>query len=156
LDSARKRFVRALAWLSFLLYLILIVYVMFLSEEFGRTIKGSHFRYNLKFGKEIKRFWYNRDYLGFKASFINIFGNIITFIPFGFILPMLTKKKIYKNIIAVTILAAVFSFTIEITQFHYRIGAFDVDDIALNTLGGFLGCITYHICNTIRVLLKKK
>ena len=73
-----------------------------------------------------------------------------------FILPMLTRKKIYKNIITVTLITSCFSFVIEAIQLEYRIGAFDVDDILLNTIGGFMGCFIYHICNTIRVLHKKK
>lgn len=156
MDSKRKRFVRALARLSFVLYMILIVYFMFLSEELGRGMKGEKFRYNLELGAEIKRFWYNRASLGWKVTLINIVGNVITFMPFGFILPMLTRKKIYKNIITVTLITSCFSFVIEAIQLEYRIGAFDVDDILLNTIGGFMGCFIYHICNTIRVLHKKK
>ena len=155
MDSSRKRFVRIIAWLLFILYMFMIVYVMFLSEELGRGIRTRHIRYNLDIGTEIKRFWNYREKLGFRASFVNLVGNVVTFMPFGFILPMLTKKKIFKNIFTVTILAAIFSFVIEIVQLNYRIGVFDVDDIILNTAGSFIGCLLYHICNTVRVLLKK-
>ena len=155
MDSRKKRTIRAFAWIYFILYMLLIVYFMFLSENLGRSIKGERFRYNLKLGNEIKRFWYNRQSLGLRVTLVNIVGNVITFMPFGFILPMLTKKKVYKNVITVTMLTALFSFIIEAIQLNYKIGAFDVDDILLNTIGGFLGCIIYHICNTIRVLLKK-
>ena len=155
MDSRRKQCVRFLAWLSFIVYIFFIVYFMFMSEELGRSIKGETYRYNLKVGNEIKRFWYNRDTLGIKVVIVNIVGNVITFMPFGFILPMLTRKKVYKNIITVTMITALFSLMIETIQLNYRIGAFDVDDIILNTMGGFLGCFIYHICNTIRVLMKK-
>jgi len=68
---------------------------------------------------------------------MNLVGNIIGFIPFGIILPLLLKKfmKLKRVLIAVFCL----SFTYEITQLLFKIGSFDIDDLILNTLGGVLG-----------------
>lgn len=155
-ESKQKRRIKRYARLLFVLYLLVTIYLTLISEELGRNIQGPDIRYNLEPFAEIKRFWYNRDSIGFIPMFVNIFGNILIFAPFGFILPMLTKKKVFKNIFSVTFFAFAFSFAIEMTQMFARIGAFDIDDLMLNVSGAFAGCLIYHICNTIRVLTSKK
>ncbi len=69
----------------------------------------------------------------------NLAGNIIGFMPLGFILPLLAKK--FLKLRAVMIAAFCLSLTFEIFQLLFEFGSFDVDDLLLNTLGGFLGCL---------------
>ena len=57
----------------------------------------------------------------------------------------ISRKSIFKNIITVTIWAMLLSFGIETAQLLIKVGAFDVDDIFLNTLGGCLGYIIFRI-----------
>ncbi|MBS4192765.1 VanZ family protein [Bacillus sp. FJAT-49705] len=67
----------------------------------------------------------------------NLIGNIIGFIPFGFILPLLSKRLLsFKKI---TISTFCLSLTFELLQLLFHFGSFDVDDLILNTLGGVLG-----------------
>ena len=54
---------------------------------------------------------------------------------------MLRNK--HTGIINTVILTFVFSSMIEIIQLYTKIGVFDVDDIILNTLGGFVGYLIY-------------
>lgn len=61
--------------------------------------------------------------------------------PFGFLLPMVSKRSVFKNFLSVTFLAMFFSIGIETAQLVTKVGAFDVDDIFLNTIGGLLGYI---------------
>ncbi len=57
--------------------------------------------------------------------------------PLGILLPILsTKLKESLLIIGITFS---FSLAIEIMQLVTQLGVFDVDDIILNTLGGYLG-----------------
>lgn len=44
----------------------------------------QEYHYNLVLFKEIKRFWNYRGQLGAFATFTNLFGNIVIFLPFGF------------------------------------------------------------------------
>ncbi|MFC3041456.1 VanZ family protein [Virgibacillus xinjiangensis] len=45
-----------------------------------------------------------------------------------------------------------FSFSIEILQYVTQLGVFDVDDIILNTLGGYLGFLIFVLFkNRIRL-----
>lgn len=70
-------------------------------------------------------------------AFVNIFGNILVFVPFGFLLRILTKKNIV--VIFISLLTIV---SIEMIQFYLKIGFFDIDDIILNSLGTLLGCFS--------------
>lgn len=132
-----------LAVLLFILYLLLLCYLLFFSETYGRTMENSGYRYNLELFKEIRRFWDNRGALGFQSVITNLLGNIIAFAPFGFFLPMLCRAG--KNVIVCTMLSAIFSFCVETIQFFTKVGAFDVDDIFLNAMGGLAGCLGYYL-----------
>lgn len=81
----------------------------------------------------------------------NIIGNILLFIPYGFFSSYyLNNKKIGTNVL----LCLIASSCIEIIQ--YYIGrVFDIDDIILNVLGGFIGCLLYVALNAIKNKLPK-
>ena len=131
-----------LAVLLFISYLLLLFYLLFFSEEYGRTT-DSGYRYNLELFKEIKRFWSNRDSLGWNSVITNLAGNIAAFAPFGFFLPMLCRAG--KNVFGSVILTALFSLFVESVQLFSKVGAFDVDDIFLNALGGLAGYLCYYL-----------
>ncbi|MFD2368793.1 VanZ family protein [Brevibacillus sp. GCM10020057] len=71
-------------------------------------------------------------------SNVNFIGNVIAFLPFGFLLPFLQKER-NRSLVTVTILSFLFSLCIEGTQLLASIGNFDVDDLLLNTAGGMIG-----------------
>lgn len=72
----------------------------------------------------------------------NILGNIIMFMPIGFLLPIIWCK--YKNIYRCTIFGMLLSVTIEIMQMPLSRGT-DIDDVILNTFGTVLGYGVYVI-----------
>ena len=79
----------------------------------------------------------------------NLLGNIIPFIPFGFLLPI-TYKKFSSAIKALsTGLASI--LLIEIFQFFTKLGNFDVDDIILNMIGIVCGYLMFFVFNRIFV-----
>ena len=127
----------------FVLYIILLLYFLFFSENLGRTGR-IEYRYNFVPFKEIKRFLFNVKILGLKNVIINLGGNIVMFMPLGYFLPRIAKYK--KGIVYTTFECFEFSFLVEIFQLYTKKGCCDVDDIILNTLGGFLGYIVYYIC----------
>lgn len=139
------RKVRTFGRLFFGLYMILALYFMFFSETLDRTMVNREYRYNLTLFKEITRFWEMRNAYGWYVTIINLLGNVVCFMPFGFLLPTISRKKICKNIISVTLLALLFSACIETTQLITKVGAFDVDDIFLNTIGGMSGYIAMKL-----------
>ncbi|MBZ9635696.1 VanZ family protein [Clostridium sp. FP1] len=69
-------------------------------------------------------------------GFVNIFGNIFIFMPFGFCATLLSRKE--KRTKHIVLEGAVISLIIEIIQV-FIIRAMDINDIILNTLGTFIG-----------------
>lgn len=139
-----------LGWVLFILYLIALTYFLFFAESFGR-VPGAQtdYAYNLMPFREIRRFWKYRELLGFRAVFLNLFGNVLGFVPFGFILPVVSRRgRKWKNAV---LIGFGFSLCIELTQLIFKIGSFDVDDILLNTTGSVLGFLAYRWVQKIRV-----
>ena len=79
------------------------------------------------------------------ADYNNESGRKCSIMPFGFLLPSMSREKIVNNFVSVTLLTMVFSMLIETAQLVLKVGAFDVDDIFLNTVGGLLGYIVLKI-----------
>ena len=125
----------------FILYLVVTLYAMFFSESLDRTMVSDEYRYNLVLFKEINRSWRMKHTYGWQITIMNV----AFFMPFGFLLPSMSREKIVNNFVSVTLLTMVFSMLIETAQLVLKVGAFDVDDIFLNTVGGLLGYIVLKI-----------
>lgn len=132
-NKIKFKLYRELFMLSFLLYSLILFYVVTFQDVNYGTNNFIPF-------KEILRYEVGSSY------FIhNVLGNILLFIPFGFFVSYIlkTKKPIY--IIVITLVT---SLVIEYTQL--LIGrTFDVDDVLLNIIGGFLGYLVYLIMQLI-------
>lgn len=128
---------KTLWYVLFAAYLILLFYFLFFSESLHRTEIKDGYRYNLTLFREIRRFVEYRKALGAKAVFLNLMGNVLAFVPFGFCWPLLHKNR--PNWLATTVTVLSFSFLVETVQLVFKLGSFDVDDILLNTVGGILG-----------------
>lgn len=73
----------------------------------------------------------------------NVFGNILLFVPFAFLLPIcFGKGRTFKESIIYTFLL---SSLVEIYQFIFKVGILDIDDVILNVLGGVIGFMLYKI-----------
>ena len=116
-----------------LIYLIAIIYVLCLF--YVVTFQDNNFgTSNYVPFKEIFRYS-----IGSRKFIKNILGNIMLFIPYGFLSSYLLKNK---KISVTFILTLIASGTIEIVQ--YYIGrVFDIDDIILNVIGGITGGLLF-------------
>ena len=129
--------------LIFAAYLMFLFYLTFFSHAFGRH--DWHTSYNLIPLKTIYNYlrWAD-DY----HQLVNLAGNIAAFMPFGFLLPLIIKRfSRFKKFIWTIFLL---SFFIEITQLITGVGAFDIDDIILNVLGGVVGFVLCNFMCTIQ------
>ncbi len=124
----------------------MLIYVIYLFVLFQlvTTIDFRSYSNNFIPFKEILRY----DITS-KLFVRNVIGNIVIFIPFGYLISdtiyMNTK---HKNIFIVLIFVLLTSLGIETTQMY--IGrSFDVDDIILNFVGGLLGYISFLIIKRI-------
>lgn len=77
------------------------------------------------------------------SVFLNLYGNIIAFIPFGMLLRWARNKN--TTFLQAFLYSLVFTFTIETAQYITKLGVFDVDDIIMNTLGGVIGYGIYYV-----------
>lgn len=81
--------------------------------------------------------------------FKNLACNIVMFVPFGVLFPIILKKTILnKNGVKSTTIAVttiiggmLLSIGIELTQYITCLGQCDIDDVILNTLGVIIGVI---------------
>ena len=77
----------------------------------------------------------------------NLLGNIIPFIPFGFLLPVTYKK--FSSAISVFVIGLASILVIESFQFFTKLGSFDVDDIILNMTGIVCGYVIFLVTNRL-------
>lgn len=132
-----------LAWTLFIVYMVFLMYFLFFAEIMGRTYIDRDYHYNLTPFREIRRFIVYRRTLGWFAVLSNLLGNVLAFVPFGMILPMLTPKC--RNFFHIVLLGFDFSLFVETIQLISKVGSFDVDDLILNTLGAALGYLAYRL-----------
>lgn len=66
--------------------------------------------------------------------------NILLYLPLGYLLPFLSKT-LRGHIVLITLIGFLCSCATEFSQYYFRIGVFEVDDMILNTLGTLIGAI---------------
>lgn len=128
----------------FLLYMLVLIYFLFFAESYGRIpYEKREYHYNLTPFQEIKRFWIYRKQLGYFAVVSNLLGNVVGFIPFGFMLPCISRRT--RGFLLITLSGFNLSLCVECIQLVSRVGSFDVDDMILNTLGTAIGYVVFAV-----------
>ncbi len=82
-------------------------------------------------------------HLGGLPMWRNVAGNLIAFVPLGFLVPALRRD--WRSLILVAALSFAASVLIELIQYLSAQRVADVDDVFLNTLGGILGYVAFLI-----------
>lgn len=129
LIKSEKEFVfyKEMMMLAFIIYIMCLFYVVTFQDVSWSSSNLIPFRemFRYKFGSRL--------------FFKNVVGNMIMFMPYGFFVGYFLKLDKKRTVVFLTVIA---SLTIEITQL--KIGRiFDIDDILLNVLGGFIGGASY-------------
>lgn len=143
----KKKAFHSVGKILFVCYMLFLVYFLMFSDWYGRTGQLADYHYNLELFCEIKRFWIYRDQIGWFSVFMNLVGNVLIFVPFGFFMAMGSHRP---NLIRTVFYAFLWSLCVEFVQLVTKLGSFDVDDLLLNTLGGLLGFLIYVICGFLR------
>jgi len=112
-------------------YTIFLLYLMFLG--FGRE---QHEANIVRLLPLVSTILFVQNTTSWESIIINLFGNIIMFIPFGFLGWLNAKYFSFKKLI-VDFLSAL--IIVEALQYLTRLGVFDIDDLALNSLGVWIG-----------------
>lgn len=101
---------------------------------------------NLNLFSTIKSFLF-LSFSGDIRALLNLFGNIVIFFPIGFFLSGVLNNKNHLKI-KISLICYFVSLLIEIFQVLVNRNG-DIDDIVLNTLGGYLGCIIWYMFDNI-------
>jgi len=138
----------ALLYVFFAIYVVILLYFLFFSRIGLRGVEL--FTINLipfsTIAEQIPQLATN-----FRSmAFMNLVVNIFLLAPLGLYLPILLRKK---KIIIYLCVIFIISFLVEIIQFVFDLGAADIDDIILNSFGGFLGLMSYRF---LLAILKKE
>lgn len=137
-----KKTIKLLVTLLFLAYIFVLIYYLFFSEGYGRTSVGEY-RYNLVPFSEIKRYFKYFSVIGIESFMLNIVGNVVAFVPFGLLIPIIAKG--YRKFFIILFDGIMFTVIIESVQLILKVGSFDVDDMILNTMGVIIGYIVFKL-----------
>jgi glycopeptide antibiotics resistance protein len=124
-------------------YTVFLLYLMF----FGM----GRFQYDdniVRFQPVVSTIWFIKGTVSWFNIVKIVLGNVVMFIPFGFLGWVFPQLKDLKSLIIAFVSAIVI---VEALQYFSRMGVFDIDDIILNTLGVYLG---WKICRFMESRLK--
>ena len=107
--------------------------------EFFWSYKAWIFGKNVAMGMEIL----NNILLFFPLGF----NNILLFFPLGFVITDALKRCPFW---AALLISGCVSGMVEFSQYYFRLGLFEFDDIFNNVLGALIGWSVFHILQQIR------
>lgn len=78
-----------------------------------------------------------------RTAVINLVGNVVMFIPLGFLLPKVSvrQRKLWRTLLTTALLILL----VEMLQLFSLRGSCDVDDVILNVVGAAIGYCIYKI-----------
>ncbi|MGG7078604.1 VanZ family protein [Clostridium sardiniense] len=147
-DSIKEK----IKWQHYFFGYLFILYLMIALKDVVGFPSISDFQGALKVNKPIFNPIIN--FIPFSNGIeISAILNIIFFMPFGFLLPVLWQK--FRRFLPILCAGVVFSLIIEIGQlFTHR--ASDIDDLIMNVLGAILGWIIFMVMSKIFYKLSNK
>jgi glycopeptide antibiotics resistance protein len=132
--TGKSRHYRNAAIFMFTGYSLFLGYLLFFG--FSRVSREVRMMNLIPF-KTISNYFIKYHYFAFDNWVINLFGNVAAFIPLGWLAPLVfTNIQSYRQIFLRFVVAVLI---IEMVQWVFKVGSFDVDDIMLNVLGGMIG-----------------
>lgn len=134
-------FYKEVMTLTFMIYVLCLFQVVTFEDPVSITTSNNFTPF-----KEIMRYQF-----GSRLFIKNVIGNLAMFVPFGIYVSYFIKAdNKWHSLFLITFA----STTIETTQM--AIGrVFDVDDIILNVIGGFIGYIIYYVLSKISSKMPK-
>ena len=130
------------------LYLAGLVYFMFFG--FGRSDLAETQEYRYWLIPDQIPLWVPRSFsIETIKLWIFALGNLLAFVPFGILVPMVFKNQM-KSFIRFIFLFVFFIFCMEILQMVTYLGSFDATDIMVNTMGAAIGFCSYKISERMK------
>ena len=145
--SSRNALVRFL----FLVYCAVMLLLLF--DRPSAWAEGGNYRQLLEMSTNLKPLYTINNYITVirrntepalvRHCAINLAGNILLFIPAGFLLPRIFPKQQKFFLFLLTCFLSI--LLVETAQLFSLLGSFDVDDLILNLSGMILGFAIYRI-----------
>ncbi|WHY21700.1 VanZ family protein [Paenibacillus sp. G2S3] len=118
------------------LYSATVIYWMFIG--FGREVHtGGPLQYNLVPFRTVSLYFNLDNGLSLINRLVNLLGNVVVFIPFGFLSPLVKTRPISWPRISLYAVPCI--LLLECLQMLLHVGSFDIDDLLLNMLGVWTG-----------------
>ncbi|MCU4991872.1 VanZ family protein [Bacillus cereus] len=149
MQSSTQKYVQWIGWGLFLPYSFVLLFKLLLGRP---TFYFGNLKYFFETGnwhsihgglvnlvpfRSTIRYLTEFDSYNIDIVLMNTLGNVIIFIPFGFLLPLLFKQ--INNVKMASKIFIKFILLIESLQLLTFTGVFDIDDIILNMLGALIG-----------------
>jgi glycopeptide antibiotics resistance protein len=146
---------QALIWLATTVYIVILLkLVLFKQSSAVLVMTGAVERVPLGMRLQFSNLtpfatisYYLTAELNPRIALENLAGNVILFMPLGFLVPVLLPKL--RTATSAVLLSFAVSLTLEVVQLLTGVGQFDVDDLLLNVAGGVLGWLSYRILASI-------
>ncbi|MNB87417.1 VanZ like family protein [compost metagenome] len=122
---------RTAAWIGFGLYTGLTLFFLFAGFNRSSALPETGLRYDLVFDGIPLRFPGG----GYANLWVFNLGNYLAFVPFGLVVPLLIRCRFLPFLLV--FLTAITG--VELIQMVTYLGAFDINDIVINTLGATVG-----------------
>lgn len=146
-----KQVTRGALWLGFIIYVAILIQFVLLKDMNVQSALGNIFererpsewtRHNFNLFETIGLYW-NDSRIHWTVRLSNLGGNVLGFMPFGLLLPLLFRRKPY--FVLTVIYGFLFSLALETLQWFMVVGSFDVDDLFLNTIGVAAGYLLFRV-----------
>ena len=123
-----------LPWAIFAVYCIWMLVLLFDREQAAQSLNLEPLRTIRLF---IRVLLYDPSQYNIRLAIVNLFGNIVLFIPLGYFLPRLWKglRKWWRTWLTTLLVMT----AVELTQLFTLRGTCDVDDLILGLLGAAIG-----------------
>lgn len=144
-----------LAWMIFALYGALLTknilfkhgnyryYKSYFKNEYTHYSEKKGWKKANKVPFHTINMYYRNGHIESENAKYNLFGNLIGFVPFGILLPLLFRRM--RHLLLTTLVGFGLSLLYEYTQLKTGLGYFDVDDLLLNTAGTLAGYILFWL-----------
>lgn len=145
--------------LAFAAYALFMLYLLLVRNRGGLPVDPTAWRreqFNLIPFHSVQEYLadlFGTDPVKTRAAVINLGGNVLLFVPFGFLIPVLFAK--FRSLSRVLLLMAAVMTAVEILQLLTCRGHCDVDDLILNLTGVAAGFLSLRMITQTKKRIHK-
>ena len=129
----------------FLVYCAVMLWLLF-GQRWGDPSYLAQHRMNINLVPlyTIKQYFSLLHYSTYRwHAVVNLVGNILVFIPMGYLLPRIWKK--FQHFLYLFLAVALMVIFVELLQYVTLLGSCDIDDLLLNLIGAVVGYSVWRI-----------